>query len=84
MHGVGVDAFRVVGQEPCDDTHRVEGAECAAGFRKHVAPEQQREETLLGRVEEVAKLHTTPWLGQKTMQRRLEDAHVPAVFMPTS
>ena len=56
MHGVGVDAFRVIGQEPRDDTHRVQRAEGTAGFRKHVAPEQQREEALLGRVEEVPEV----------------------------
>ena len=53
-----MDAFRVIGQEPRDDTHRVQGAECTAGFRKHVAPEQQREEALLGRVEEVPEVAT--------------------------
>ena len=58
MHGVGVDTFRVVGQETRDDTHRVQRAECTAGFRKHVAPEQQREEALLGRVEEVPEVAT--------------------------
>ena len=56
MHGVGVDAFRVVGQEPRDDTHRVQRAECTAGLWAHVAPEQQREKALLGRVEEVPEV----------------------------
>ena len=56
LHGVGVDTLRVVGQETRDDTHRVQRAECTAGLLAHVAPEQQREKALLGRVEEVPEV----------------------------
>ena len=79
-----VQALRVVDEEAGDHADGVRGDVRAARLREDVVEERDDEQALLGRVEEVAKLHTTPWLGQKTMQRRLEDAHVPAVFMPTS
>ena len=72
------------GLRPCMRAHRTTRAFPlrAARLREDVVEERDDEQALLGRVEEVAELHTTPWLGQNMMQRRLEDAHVPAVFMP--